>query len=136
MSKVKALANFLGVSEKEAQKLIKDEDYLVLTEEEADKKAEEEIRQSLWAFRAEFIIDFLNSQEEISDWQYRQTIKAIEKMQEELAEGANEIVYVLICNNYKDFVESAISADGRGHFISRYDGDENEQDGYFIYRQN
>lgn len=34
------------------------------------------------------------------------------------------------------FVNDAIDADGRGHFIALYDGYENEQDGYFIYRQN
>lgn len=29
-----------------------------------------------------------------------------------------------------------INADGRGHFISYYDGNENEQNGFFIYRLN
>ncbi len=35
-----------------------------------------------------------------------------------------------------DFVEDAVSADGRGHFLSHYDGEENEQGEYFIYRLN
>jgi hypothetical protein len=34
------------------------------------------------------------------------------------------------------FVEEAVSADGRGHFLSSYDGEENEQDGFYIYRIN
>ena len=38
--------------------------------------------------------------------------------------------------DFDDFIDDAVSSDGRGHFISRYDGDENEQDGYYIYRCN
>jgi ferredoxin len=34
----------------------------------------------------------------------------------------------------EDNVEDAIDADGRGNFISHYDGVENEQDGFYIYR--
>jgi hypothetical protein len=37
-------------------------------------------------------------------------------------------------------VEDAISADGRGHFLSSYDGDENEEtvngQTFYIYRTN
>jgi hypothetical protein len=34
------------------------------------------------------------------------------------------------------FVESAISADGRGRFLASYDGAESEENGYYIYRIN
>jgi hypothetical protein len=37
---------------------------------------------------------------------------------------------------FNDFADEAISADGRGHFLSGYDGNENEQDGFYIYRTN
>jgi hypothetical protein len=32
-------------------------------------------------------------------------------------------------------MKDAISTDGRGHFISSYDGEENEQGDYYIYRR-
>ena len=35
-----------------------------------------------------------------------------------------------------EFIEDAISSDGRGHFLSPYDGEENEEGDYFIYRIN
>jgi hypothetical protein len=41
--------------------------------------------------------------------------------------------------NYIDedeLMKDAISTDGRGHFISSYDGEENEQGDYYIYRRN
>ena len=38
------------------------------------------------------------------------------------------------------FIEEAVSADGYGHFLSRYDGEENEEEingiTYYIYRNN
>ena len=33
------------------------------------------------------------------------------------------------------FVDDAIDTDGRGHFISSYDGEEVEAEEYFIYRR-
>lgn len=135
MSKVKALAKFLGVSEKQAQKLIQDEDYLVLTDDEADKKAEEEIRQSLWAFNADFIGEHCKNTEKMDSYEYDDFIESLKTIQSQQAERTNGLVLALI-DDIDEFIDDAIDADGRGHFISRYDGDENEQDGYFIYRQN
>lgn len=34
----------------------------------------------------------------------------------------------------EDFIETAIDCDGRGHFLSSYDGKEREIDGYFLYK--
>ena len=135
MSKVKALAKFLGVSEKEAQKLIKDEDYLVLTDDEADKKTEEEIRQSLWAFNADFIAEHCKNTEKMDSYEYDDFIESLKIVQSQQAESANGFILALI-DDLDEFIDDAIYADGRGHFLSRYDGRENEQDGYFIYRQN
>lgn len=49
--------------------------------------------------------------------------------------SANSIVKALI-NDIDTFVYDAIDADGRGHFLSFYDGREHEQDEFFIYRTN
>ena len=135
-SKVKELAKLLKVSETQAKKLIDDGDYLVLTDSEATEKTKEYIREMLWAFKSDFIMEYLNSDVELSDKQYNDTQKAIEEMQKSLCENANEIIYSLISNNYDDFVETAIETDGRGHFLAGYDGDELETENYFVYRNN
>ena len=91
-------------------------EYFVLTDDEADKMADERVRDSLWAFNAEFVAECAGISNE-------RTIKAIRKMQEELCEDANEIVGKLV-GNVAAFSRKAIMADGRGHFISSYDGNE------------
>lgn len=110
------------------------DDYLILTDEEADEQAKEYIKDSLWAFNADFIIgecglDFSG-------------VESLKKMQEKSCEGANDFILSLVektCG-LASFVEAAISADGRGHFLSSYDGEENEVTvngkAYYIYRVN
>jgi len=105
------------------------EEYAVGTDEEADKAAKEEIVSSLWAFRSEFIIDH-------SDLPY-EALEMLKSFQEKMCESANETIEVLI-TDIDQFVEDAISADGRGHFLSSYDGKERDEayEGttYYIYR--
>jgi hypothetical protein len=109
-------------------------EYLVLTDEEADEKAKEYIRDSLWAFNVDFLMNFCDALDEPS------ARKAFSKMQEKLCEGANELVYALVKERFDEFVQDAIQCDGRGHFLSHYDGEENEikhnDVWYFIYRVN
>jgi hypothetical protein len=108
------------------------EEYLVLTDEEADEKTTEYIMDSLWAFRPEFIANHSNIKN-------NEAIKALEKMQETLCEDANELVRAII-KDIDRFVKDAICADGRGHFLSGYDGEENEIEHkkvmFYIYRTN
>lgn len=51
-------------------------------------------------------------------------------------ESANEIVFLPIIEDFEDFVSDAIDADGRGHFLSTYDGEEVEHEGFYLYRVN
>jgi hypothetical protein len=104
-------------------------EYLVLTDDEANEQAEQHIRRSLWAFRVEFIAS--HSTNRWSD----DCVKALEKMQGELCESANPIFEALI-KNIDHFVSDAISSDGRGHFLAEYDGEENEEGAFYIYRTN
>jgi len=135
--KIKALAEFLGVEEEEIKQSNYNEnlfeygnqEYLVCTDEEADREVKENILDSLWAFNTEFILEHTNI-----EWNER-TEKAIQKMQMELCESANEIVKAII-EDLDEFVEDAISADGRGYFLSSYDGTENEIEEFYIYRTN
>lgn len=110
------------------------EEYLVLTDEEADLKAAEDIKESLWAFNASFILGECGL-----DFSGEESLK---HMQEKACEGANDFILSLVektCG-FDSFVKSAISADGRGHFLSSYDGEENEVNYkgiyFFIYRIN
>lgn len=139
MNKLETLAEFLEVGTDEIAESnyyddgfsYGDEEYLVLTDEEADKKAREEIRESLWAFNTEFILEH----SVISNYSnVTEIINALNKVQSELCESVNEFVYALIVENFDEFVEDAVISDGRGHFISRYDGNENELNDYYIYR--
>lgn len=102
-------------------------EFLVLTDEEADEKTTDYIKDSLWAFNASFIIE--NSD---LPWEAEEMVKSF---QEKLCEGANETIKALI-PDIDSFVYAAIGADGRGHFLSTYDGNEVEIDNFFIYQVN
>ncbi len=127
--KVNALVLFLDVDADEAQRLIDNDDYIVLTDEEADEKASESILDSVWAFRPSFLSSFTGFDESIFE-----AIQANDK-----CESNNPAILQLI-DDKEGFVQEAISADGRGHFMSSYDGDENEQTingtTFYIYRIN
>ena len=96
--------------------------YLVLTDEEATERCKDYIKHTLWAFNPAFIQEYVSID-----------IKTLEKISE-LCESANPIIKNLLGENLDDFMESAIQCDGRGHFLSSYDGEEHEEDEYFIYK--
>lgn len=104
-----------------------DEKYLVLTVDEADEKCAEYIKDSLWAFNASFLVNFIDAdipEEIIKNWQ------------ETKCEGANQGILDMVGKNFDDLVEDAIKCDGRGHFLGQYDGEENVRGEYYIYRVN
>ena len=140
-NRIKALANFLEVETDEIETSqyydngfsYGNQEYLVLTDKEADEKAQEEIENSLWAFNADFILRHCSTYDEMDCYEFEQTEKALRKAQENTCESLNPLVKALI-EDMDDFVEDAIISDGRGHFIARYDGDESEENGFYIYR--
>lgn len=134
--KVNALVSFLECEEDEItqgydEKIFEygNQEYLVLTEEEADEAIKENISELIWAFNANFILDHTSI-----NWNSR-IEKSLQKMQQELCEDANELLKAMI-TDIDEFIEDAVDADGRGHFLSGYDGEENEEGGYYIYRIN
>jgi len=139
MTKEKALAKFLDCEEDDLQLRnydhyglevysLGDKEYAIGTDEEADKACAENIKDSLWAFNASFIADHTKAG-------YTPELeKSISKIQEQ-CEDAQAAIQCMI-ENLDEFIEDAISADGRGHFLSGYDGEENEEGEYFIYRIN
>ena len=115
------------------------DEYLVMDDGHAYAAAFHEISQLLWAFNTDFILDHLKDEIKYGDHPVDlDELKAgIDLVKEKLCEGANAIIHALI-DDLEAFVDDAIAADGRGHFISLYDGEEHEVtvDGetYYIYR--
>ena len=110
------------------------EEWLVLTDEEADERAAEYIADSLWAFRPEFLAAYT------SDGIDEDEIRAIVG---DRCESANSSILALVKagRGLDSLTENAIGADGRGHFLSHYDGEEHEtedSDGttWYLYRTN
>jgi hypothetical protein len=135
--RIEALAKFLGVDPSDITACSYDEclfdcgrgSYLVLTDEEADDRCRDRITDSLWAFRPAFIASHTRG------GLPSKCIQALEKMQSELCEDASPIIEALI-RDMDHFVADAMRCDGRGHFLSSYDGNENEEGDFFIYRDN
>jgi hypothetical protein len=103
--------------------------YIVLTDDEADEKAKECILDSVWAFNPSFLASETGIDVEV--------FEAIQNNNR--CESNNQAILSMI-DDEEEFVSSAISADGRGHFMSSYDGNENEETvgdtTFYIYRIN
>ena len=123
--KIEALAKHLNCSIDEA--VVSMDDYLVYTDDEADEAVYNYIDESVCFFRSDFIAAHAEVDEEV-----------IKKLQE-LHENSNKAIRSLI-KDFDHFVSDAVCADGRGHFLSSYDGEENQQtingNDYYIYRSN
>ena len=126
------LAAHLGVDIDDAENYIEADDYLVLTDEQADEAVREDIEQMIWAFTP----SFLSAHTRVSE-------EAIKKIQE-LYEDANDALAEMI-KDFDEFVEDAVACDGRGHFLAGYDHEEHEvrylsldntTTTYYIYRRN
>ena len=105
------------------------EDWLIVDNQTADEMCREYIEDSVWAFSSWFLASETGFDEDI--------FKAIQS--NDKCEDNNEAILALIratCG-IESFVESAISCDGRGHFLSSYDGKEIKLPGDCVaYRTN
>lgn len=133
--KVLALALHLDITPDEIKEdrwglIVGKAEYLVYDEDEAYVAVEDSIRDSLWAFSP----GFLEQQTGIPS-------EMFEAVQEQSENGNDAVLRAVeqTCG-LEDLVESAIAADGRGHFLSHYDGNEEEVEvlgtTYYIYRVN
>jgi hypothetical protein len=104
------------------------ESYLVLTDEEANTAARAYIVNTLWAFSPSFLAE-----------QTELPAIVFETLAQQY-EDANDAVTQIVekCGDMDDLVSDAIEADGRGHFLNTWDGEENEHDHggvtFYIYR--
>ena len=112
-ARVKAICKVADVEPLEAVELLTNEDWLCLTDNEANELARECIIDSAWAFQPWFLSDHSEIDEEIF------------KLLVEKCESANDAILSMI-KDIDDFVNDAIGCDGRGHFISPWDGNEHE----------
>jgi len=134
--RVKALKNHLKLNDEETNEITLengdayhygDKEYLVLTDKEANEKAEEYIKDSVWAFNSSFLASHSGIDESVF------------KLLSEKCEDSNDAILSMI-KDFDDLVSDAISSDGRGHFVANYDHDESIEEvnntQYFIYRTN
>ena len=132
---VRALQNHLDLDDEEVNNITfngsefmhGDREYLVLKDEEADKRAEEYIKDTAWAFKPSFLSAHTGIDEDVFN------------ILSEKCEDSNNAVLSMI-KDFDHFVSDAISLDGRGHFLATYDLDESIEEinntEYFIYRTN
>ena len=134
--RIKALSKYLELTKEEEQEIYYEsydiycygnQEYLVLTDDEADEKVAEYIKDSVWAFNPSFLSSHSGIDEDVF------------KLLQDKCESANEAVLKLI-KDFDEFVEDAVATDGRGHFLSSYDGEENDHEHdnetYYIYQTN
>ena len=95
-------------------------EFAIGTDDESDKACQSYVEESAWAFSASFILSECDLPHQLED--------AIQTWQEKECEGANDGIVSMIKKTcgMDSFVKAAISADGRGHFLSGYDGEETE----------
>jgi hypothetical protein len=99
--------------------------YAVLNNEEANNELKSEITDSLWAFNAKFLSNYMPLKE-----------KTILQMQSE-NENINSAFVELVGNKLEQLCLDATKSDGRGNFLNRDDGKEYIQEynntKYYIY---
>lgn len=101
---------------------IDDNSYAVAaSEEEANQAVAEHIKSYICYFRPSFIAEHSDIPVEI-----------FEALAEKDFDKPD--VYLQLIHDFDDFVNDAIDADGRGHFLNIWDGEEYEIDNYLLYR--
>jgi hypothetical protein len=101
-----------------------DGEFAVGTDAQADKAARDAAYDSLWAFRASYIVGYLP----IDGRAATAAEKAITKVQEDLCEDAGPIIELLLGDKLESFLQQAVNDDGRGHFLAGYDFEEVDSD--------
>jgi len=102
-------------------------EYALGTDAAADEAAQAYVADTVWAFNACFILEACDLPRDLAP--------AIRSFQEKECESANDALFALVekcCKGgIERFARLAVSADGRGHFLSPHDGDEIELAGVF-----
>lgn len=104
--------------------IIDGEEYAVAEDEEvANKAARRAVEDSICYFNPNFLADHSDVPEEVFEFLANKCFD-------------NNEAYKSMIYDVNDFIDDAIDEDGRGHFLSGYDGEEHEIGEYFLYRIN
>lgn len=98
----------------------------VFTDDEAEEGAREYTIDSLWTFNPEFLEHYCPEGVDAD----------ILRLLQEHDEDANPALLKLVGDNIDRLINDAIASDGRGYFLSPYDGEEHEAGQFYIYRTN
>jgi hypothetical protein len=92
------------------------EEWALGNDTEVDKAVKSYIEETLWAFNKTFLADQTGLPEEVF---------AVLQVD---CENSNDAILSIIekCGDMDSLVSDAVSSDGRGHFLSPYDGEEKE----------
>lgn len=91
-------------------------EYAIATnQEEATNAVKSYVKESIWSFNTDFIVEHTDLPQDF--------IPLLQTYQDTKYEDANELILKLI-NDLDEFVEDAISADGRGHYLAFFDNHE------------
>jgi hypothetical protein len=110
------------------------EEWAIGSDDDAQEAVTESIKQVLWAFRPSFILGCCGLPLELDE--------AIQAWQEKECENCNDAIEQMIDRTCEldEFVRQALMSDGRGHFLSSYDGEEvelkTEAGTFYAYRIN
>jgi|694.fasta_scaffold18529_15 hypothetical protein len=95
---------------------IEGEEWVLGNDTEVDKAVKSYIEETLWAFNKSFLSDQTGLPEEVFS-----TLQ-------QGCESSNDAILSIVekCGDMDTLVSDAVSSDGRGHFLSPYDGHEKE----------
>lgn len=121
-----ALASFLGIDSDEVEPSpyggyaydAEGETWAVLTDEESDAAVVEYVRESVWAFNSRFLADETGLPAEM--------FAGLQDKCEDANDPILKVVESLAEDGLEGFAGRAVEADGRGHFLSQWDGEERE----------
>ena len=108
----------------------RNEEYLILNDDEANDEVSDYIRSSLEYFNSSFLAKHCKLPESV--------IKILQGRAQtpEFQQVDLSALFYSLCADFSTLVADAIEQDGRGHFLSMYDRKEIEYGGYFFYRTN
>lgn len=104
---------------------VADAEFLVLHKGELLDALTTNIKETIWAFKAEFLAEFMPIR--------ASAIKMIQKVQNE---DCYDEFLELLGDRFSDFVNKAVEVDGPGQFLSQYDGKMIEHEDWRIFAQN
>ena len=94
-------------------------------EDEANEACKEYIKETIWAFNADFLSNHISSLD----------AEDIDALRQNKCESMNEALRKLV-DDFDAFVDDTISSDGLGHFLSSYDGECLEVGDFHLFRIN